>query len=116
MLRMLVNNYNYLFCKTVVDMMTKLREIAATSWYICGYELPKGEVVYFSQIFILYIIIFISLVNITIGTFVLPECTWQRDLFACLLSSCLGYLLPNPTLKKDWSDSQGDVTDGREQR
>jgi hypothetical protein len=63
-------------------------------WNVCGYHMPKLEVVYFSQIIILYIVIIICLVNLSL-------CHNEVELWCSLLSASIGYLLPNPTLKKE---------------
>jgi len=63
-------------------------------WNIFGYSLPKQEVVYFSQIIALYIVIIIGLINITLQN-------EQSNLWLSLLSGSIGYLLPNPSLKKE---------------
>lgn len=62
-------------------------------WNIFGYSIPKQEVVYFSQIFALYIVIFVCLVNLSIGND-------RNDIWISLLSACIGYILPNPSLKQ----------------
>ena len=60
-------------------------------WTICGRDVPRGEVVFFSQTIVLYIVIIACLVNLSLGN-------GDQSLFICLISSCLGYILPNPTL------------------
>ncbi len=63
-------------------------------WTIFGYKFPKSEIVYFCQIIICYIIIFVSLSCLAIGK---PS---KNDyLFTLLTTSTLGYILPNPKLK-----------------
>jgi len=63
-------------------------------WNLFGYSLPKQEVVYFSQIIALYIVIIVGLINLTIQN-------EQSNLWLSLLSGSIGYLLPNPSLKKE---------------
>lgn len=53
---------------------------------------PKQEVVFFSQIIIIYTVIIASILNISFGN-------GPLNLWTVLLSSALGYLLPNPSLK-----------------
>lgn len=63
-------------------------------WNIFGYAIPKQEVMFFSQIFALYIVIIIGLINITLQN-------ENSNLWLSLLSGSIGYLLPNPSLKKE---------------
>ena len=64
-------------------------------WSICGEVVPRDEVVFFAQTIILYVVIVVCLVNVSIGS-------ENQSVFIGLLSSSLGYMLPNPTLgKKD---------------
>lgn len=62
-------------------------------WNVLGYPVPKQEVVFFSQIIILYIVIIISLVNLSLQN-------GDQNLWISFLSASIGYLLPNPTIKK----------------
>jgi len=61
-------------------------------WNIFGYSIPKMEVVFFSQIVVLYIVIITCLVNLTLGIN-------SHEIWISLLSACVGYLLPNPSIK-----------------
>lgn len=63
-------------------------------WNIFGYSIPKNEVMYFSQIIALYIVIIMGLINISIKN-------GDSNLWLSLLSGSIGYLLPNPSLKKE---------------
>jgi hypothetical protein len=65
-----------------------------TPWYIFGSRVPKSEIVFFIQIILIYIVVITSIVNLTLNV--------NKDegkLWTALLSSSLGYLLPNPSLK-----------------
>ena len=70
------------------------------NWNVFGYSIPKQEVVFFCQIIALYIVIFICLINISIGN-------GESHLWFSLLAGSIGYLLPNPTLKKETIILQG---------
>ena len=59
-------------------------------WWWFGQKLPQSEVVFFTQVLIIYTVIILSLVNLTLNH---PE----KQLWTALLGSCLGYLLPQPT-------------------
>ena len=52
----------------------------------------RPEIVFLCQILILYTVIVVSIYNLTTGK-------ENSNLWTALLSSCLGYLLPNPTIK-----------------
>ena len=63
-----------------------------SKWHIFGYKTPKREVVYFSQTIMIYIVVMFCLIMLALerGT---------RELWVALLGSCLGYLLPHPSLE-----------------
>ena len=60
-------------------------------WPLFGYRLPRSEIVYFSQTALIFIVVITSIVNLSLGT-------GDDKLWTSLLSSSLGYLLPNPKL------------------
>ena len=63
-----------------------------SEWKVCGSSVPKSELVFFSQVIILYIVVCLCLFNLTTGR-------GDSNLWSALLSGSLGYLLPNPTIK-----------------
>ena len=67
---------------------------AADGWHIFGTECPKEEIVFLCQIIILYTVIVVSIYNLTTGHA-------DYTLWTALLSSSLGYLLPNPSMKRE---------------
>ena len=54
-------------------------------------KVPQTEIVYFSQITILYIIIIMCIFNLTYKN-------ENKDLWLALLTYCLGCLLPSPVI------------------
>ena len=66
---------------------------AADGWHIFGTECPKEEIVFFCHVIILYTVIVVSY-NLTVGH-------GDSTLWTALLNSSLGYLLPNPSLKRE---------------
>lgn len=62
-------------------------------WPICGKLMPRPEIVFICQMLVIYVVIGVSLFNLTSGD--------DKDgkLWIALLSSCLGYMLPNPKLE-----------------
>jgi hypothetical protein len=63
-----------------------------SSWHLLGYSTPKSQIIFFAQIIVIYIVIAVSLINLSIGN-------GDSNLWSALLCSCLGYLLPSPTIK-----------------
>ncbi len=64
-----------------------------SKWHLFGHGVPRSEIVFFSQIIILYIVICVSIFNLT-------RHKEDVNLWISLLSSSLGYLLPHPNIKK----------------
>ena len=60
-------------------------------WLFLGNKIPKTEIVFFAQVILVYVVVITSLVNISIGS--------PQEFWIVLLTSCLGYLMPNPSLK-----------------
>ena len=67
---------------------------AADGWHIFGTECPNEEIVFFCQVITLYTVIVVSIYNLAVGH-------GDSTLWTALLSSSLGYLLPNPSLKRE---------------
>ena len=68
-------------------------EAVTDGWHIFGRECPKDEIVFLCQVIILYTVMVISIYNLTVRH-------GDSTLWTALLSSSLGYLLPNPSLKR----------------
>lgn len=60
-------------------------------WHLFGRRLPKAEIVFFCQVILIYIVVVTCIANLTLNV-------GKSHLWTSLLSGCLGYLLPNPTL------------------
>lgn len=65
---------------------------SAQNWECFGKQIPKTEITYFSQIVLIFIIVIASLINISLGS-------KDTTLWITLLSSSVGYCLPQPKLK-----------------
>ena len=76
--------------------------IGRDNWKICGYGMNKSQVVYFSQIILIYIIIITCIINLSLKN-------GDSNLWTALLSSCIGYILPAPKLK-DSKKTDEDIT------
>lgn len=60
-------------------------------WF--GKLLPRPDLVFICQMVVIYVVIGVSLFNLTQGT------EREGKLWTVLLSSCLGYMLPNPKIE-----------------
>ena len=72
--------------------MTPSDTDSTSSWIAFGKKIPRSEIVFLCQVLILYTVIVVSIYNLTVES-------ENSTLWTALLSSCLGYLLPNPTIK-----------------
>lgn len=61
-------------------------------WRIFGRSIPRSEIVFFSQVIVVYIVIIACIVNLSTHN-------GRTELWTALLSSSLGYLLPAPHLE-----------------
>ena len=66
---------------------------SAKSWSICRNLVPKEEIIYFTQVILIYAIVISCVVNLSFGS------TRHDVLWSSLLSGSLGYLLPSPKLE-----------------
>lgn len=78
------------------EMLRRSRSRGGESdqWRMLGRTFPSSEVRFFAQVFCLYIVIFTCLGNLSMGN---GELT---TLWTTLLASSVGYLLPNPAIRK----------------
>lgn len=63
-----------------------------SEWYILNRYFPKSQITFFAQIIIIYIIILTAVINLSIEN-------GDKTLWCTLLASCLGYILPAPSIK-----------------
>ncbi len=64
----------------------------SSKWHFFGRILPRSEIVFLVQVVLVYIVVIVSIVNLTIGG-------KSDKLWITLLSSSIGYILPSPSLK-----------------
>ena len=62
-------------------------------WDMFGRRVPRSEIVFFCQTFIIYVVVVASLINLTLQN-------GPINLWIALLGSGLGYLLPHPSIDK----------------
>ena len=66
-------------------------------WKFCGSKFPKEELIYFCNVFIVYILVISSIVSLCIHD--RNTCLWSS-----LMSGSVGYRLPNPSIKRKEND------------
>ena len=74
-----------------------MEEVSSNSnhdWHVLGVKIPKNEVVFLSQVIILYTVILTCIINLSISQ-------QHSEVWIGLLSSCIGFLLPNPSIKRN---------------
>lgn len=64
-----------------------------SKWCVGGHRVPKGEIVYLCQMTIVLVVVLSSVVNLTLAR-------GSSEIWISLLSSCIGYVLPNPSIRK----------------
>jgi beta-lactamase regulating signal transducer with metallopeptidase domain len=67
-------------------MMDSVSNSSMTRW-------KPDVIVFIAQVVLLFIVVTVSLVNLTLNK-------GNHDLWIMTLTSCLGYMLPNPRMKK----------------
>ena len=68
-------------------------EASVRPWTIAGKDVPSSEIVFFSQIIVVYIVIITCIINLSLNN-------GPHDLWIALMSSSLGYILPSPAISK----------------
>ena len=66
---------------------------SSSEWHVFGHKFPKSEVQYFVQMLLIFIVVITSIYNLTFNQ------EQEGKLWTALLSSSLGYTLPNPKIK-----------------
>ena len=69
-------------------------QISNDRWTVCCSKVPGQEVIFLSQVVLIYIVVCVSLANLTLDV-------GDKALWSSLLSGCLGYLLPSPRIRKN---------------
>ena len=86
-------------CKISVSWDMELNEshlstqssVSSDKWFVLGRAVPKSQIVFLSQIIILYTVIITSIINLSIGN--------TSETWLILVSTCVGAVLPNPRIK-----------------
>lgn len=61
-------------------------------WRVFGRRVPRSEIVFVCQMILIYVVVGVSLFNLTRGH-------RTDNLWVALLSSSIGYILPNPSIE-----------------
>ena len=69
-----------------------MADVEQQGWCCSGSRVPRAEIVYLCQIVLILIVVIASIYNLTTER-------GDQQLWTALLSSCMGYLLPNPSIK-----------------
>jgi len=69
-------------------------EGSSQHWRLCGERMPRAEISFFCQIFLLFIVIIAAIVNLSLN--LNPD---HKELWISLLSSSIGYILPGPSIQ-----------------
>ena len=83
-----------------VDQIDKLSDLEKessnkSSWKFCNeITLPRSEVMFFVQMFVILILITLCIIKLTV---LKPTCE-ETSVWFSILSSLVGYILPNPRL------------------
>lgn len=64
------------------------------TWNIFNRKFPKEEIVFFTQVLLIYFVVITCIVNLAIDRG--NNLVWSN-----LLSACVGYMIPSPNIKKD---------------
>lgn len=96
------NTHNDYLKETTLDEITPIqnnepeiyRKRKHSQWFMFGQKFPRSEIVFFTQMIIIGFVISVSVYNLSV------ECG-DSSLWITLLSSCLGYVLPNPSLQRN---------------
>ena len=78
----------------ITDLVFDENHQERRSWRFCDSRVPRSEVVYFTQIFIIIFLIGVSLVKLVFFKLDCEESTFWFSLLSCTV----GYALPNPKL------------------
>ena len=70
--------------------------LSRKEWKCCGENYPKQEIIYMIQAVLVYVVCIASIVNLSRGA-------EHYSLWISLLSSSVGYMMPNPTVKRQIS-------------
>ena len=74
-------------------LLEEVERQGSRRWKVCGSDVPRSELVFFSQVIIIYVVVCLCLFKLTTNR-------GDSNLWSALLSGYLVYLLPNPTINR----------------
>ena len=76
------------------DLEIRHNSVRPTSnkWSIFNKKLPKSEVIYFTQVSLIYIVSIACVINLSISS-------GNLYIWSNLLCACIGYMIPAPSIK-----------------
>lgn len=75
----------------VTDAEFETEEVRQRKWTCCKEEIPNVQIIFFVQVILVYIVVITCITNLALGN-------EPHDLWVSLVGSCLGYILPAPSL------------------
>ena len=75
------------------DIHSQSSRELGSKWQWCGETYPRQEIIFCAQALLVYIVCIAAIANLSYGTS-------QPSLWICLLSSSIGYMLPNPSVRR----------------
>ena len=86
------------------DYLQDMSETGSNArWSVFGERIPKGEILFFVQVIVVFTVVVSCIINLSL-------LNGHTELWITLLSSSLGYVLPNPSVKRSRKDVLSDVT------
>ncbi len=79
--------------ETVVDVPKEGSSVSNGRWVIGGEKVPKAEIVFFSQLGIITLVVLVGLINLCL-------CNGTESYWAAMVATGLGALLPSPEIKR----------------
>jgi len=76
-----------------VEVRCKTQRSTSNKWTFFNNKLPKSEVIYFSQVILIYIVSIACVVNLSIAQ-------GNLHIWSNILCACIGYMIPAPRIKK----------------
>ena len=71
-------------------------------WSMCDKFIPKEELIYLTQVFLIYLVVIVCVINLSFGD------PGQAALWSSLLSGALGYLLPAPSVSSNKDEERNE--------
>lgn len=82
-------------CGVLNDIVFTEQSVERPAWTFCGRKLPRSEVVFITQVFLIIIVTLFCVYKLTSHI----SCD-EATIYIALLSSCGGYLIPAPNRGK----------------